>query len=96
MKNNLSDLNNHLFAMLEELGDDDSAADSGRLDQLLKRARSMCDVSSQILRVADMQVKAVRMAENIGMSNAELPALIAVKDSKKVSSAGRMLLEDKK
>lgn len=96
MKNNLSDLNNHLFAMLEELGDDDSSKDSGRLDQLLKRARSMCDVSSQILRVADMQVKAVRMAEDIGMSNAELPALIAVKDSKKVSSAGRMLLEDKK
>lgn len=96
MKNNLSDLNNHLFAMLEELGDGDSAEASGRLDQLLKRARSMCDVSSQILRVADMQVKAVRMAEDIGMSNAELPALIAVKDSKKVSSAGRMLLEDKK
>ena len=96
MKNNLSDLNNHLFAMLEELGDDDSAEDSGRLDQLLKRARSMCDVSSQILRVADMQVKAARMAKDIGMSNAELPALIAVKDSKRVSSAGRMLLEDKK
>lgn len=96
MKNNLSDLNNHLFAMLEELGDGDSEEDSGRLDQLLKKARSMCDVSSQILRVADMQVKAVRMAEDIGMSNAELPALIAVKDSKKVSSAGRMLLEDKK
>jgi len=96
MKNNLSDLNNHLFAMLEELGDGDSSEDSGRLDQLLKRARSMCDVSSQILRVADMQVKAVRMAEGFGMSNAELPALIAVKDSKKASSAGRMLLEDKK
>lgn len=96
MKNNLSDLNNHLFAMLEELGDGDSSEDSGRLDQLLKRARSMCDVSSQILRVADMQVKAVRMAEGFGMANDELPALIAVKDSKKASSAGRMLLEDKK
>lgn len=96
MKNNLSDLNNHLFAMLEELGDGDSAEDPGKLDQLLKKARSMCAVSTQILRVADLQVKAVRMAEDIGMANDELPALIAVKDSKKVSSAGRMLLEDKK
>ncbi|MBQ3801983.1 MAG: hypothetical protein II837_17020 [Treponema sp.] len=39
MKNNLSDLNNHLFAMLEELGDGDSADEvAEKLWQVSRRA----------------------------------------------------------
>lgn len=45
MKNNLSDLNNHLFAMLEELEDDEM--DDKRLEKTLGKARAMCSISSR-------------------------------------------------
>ena len=47
MKNNLSDLNNHLFSMLELLENDEEMADSKKLDEAIKRSKAVCSVSTQ-------------------------------------------------
>ena len=79
MKNNLSDLNNHLFSMLETL-EDDKITDK-RLEKELKKAQAICSISSQILKVASVQVSAIKTAEQYGLLNKDMPALLATKDS---------------
>ena len=54
MQNNLSDLNNHLFAMLEQLGNDEEMTDPKKLESTLARANGMCKISSQILKTASL------------------------------------------
>ncbi len=80
MKNNLSDLNNHLFAQLELLGSGE--LNDKELDKEIKKAKAMTSISSQILKVASLQISAIRTAESCGLINNELPALIETKDSK--------------
>lgn len=92
MKNNLSDLNNHLFAMLEEI---EEGGDPKELEVSLKKAKAMCDVAKQILSVANVQVKAMKLADHAGYKNEEMPALIAVKDSKSDQKKRKLLLEGK-
>ena len=85
MKNNLADLNCHLFEMLERLEDDEIIEDEAKLKLELKRGKMICQVSGQILNTARLQVQALRLAEDTGLINEELPALIATKDSARMS-----------
>lgn len=64
MKNKLSDLNNHLFAQLERLGEEDMTAE--RVEQEAKRAEAIVAISDQIVRNADLQLKAVTILANHG------------------------------
>lgn len=64
MKNKLTDLNNHLFAQLERLGEEDMDADKIELEA--KRADAMVDIADQIIRTADLQLKAVTVLANHG------------------------------
>lgn len=59
MKNKLSDLNNHLFAQLERLSDEDLTPE--QIEQEAKRADAIVDVSDQIVRNADLQLKALNL-----------------------------------
>ena len=92
MQNNLSDLNNRLFAQLEllerdELGEKD-------LDLELKKAKAITQISSQILNIARLQIAAINTAEECGLCNKDMPALIATKDSKSMEQERtRKLLE---
>lgn len=92
MKNNLADLNNHLFAMLEELEDDDLEKDSQQLEKTLKKAMAISSISSQILKVANVQVQAIKTMENCGLVNNDMPALLAIKDSSAESASRQKLL----
>lgn len=59
MKNKLTDLNNHLFAQLERLSDEDLTAE--QIAQEVQRADAIVSVSDQIVRNADLQLKAVTL-----------------------------------
>lgn len=59
MKNRLSDLNNHLFAQLERLSEENLSAEE--IEREVKRADAMVDVSDQVLRIADTGLKAAKL-----------------------------------
>ena len=90
MKNNLADLNNHLFSTLETLEDDEMTDE--RLEKELKKAKAICSISSQILKVASVQVSAIKTAEQCGVLNKDMPALIATKDSTNEIACKKKLL----
>lgn len=64
MKNKLSDLNNHLFAQLERLGDEELSPE--QIEAEAKRAQAIVNVSDQIVRTADISLKAARLIAEEG------------------------------
>lgn len=90
MKNNLADLNNHLFSTLETLEDDEMT--DKRLEKELKKAQMICSISSQILKVASIQISAIKIKEQCGLLNKDMPALVATKDSANEIAGKKKLL----
>jgi hypothetical protein len=64
MKNKLTDLNNHLFAQLERLSDEDLTGE--KIAEEVKRADAVVAVADQIVRNADLQLKAATLLANHG------------------------------
>jgi hypothetical protein len=64
MKNKLSDLNNHLFAQLERLSEEGLSGE--QVEQEVKRTDAIVAVAEQIVRNADLQLKAVTILANHG------------------------------
>ncbi len=66
MKNKLTDLNNHLFAQLERLGDEDLKGDE--LKNEIDRGKSMASVAKEIVNNAklalDVAIKYDEMSQN--------------------------------
>ena len=65
MKNKLSDLNNHLFAQLERLGDEDIKGDD--LKEEIGRALAVTNIAEQIISNGQLQVKACALAHEAGV-----------------------------
>lgn len=59
MKDTLQDLNNHLFAQLERLSDEDLSDE--KLNTEINRARAMVDVASKILENANISVEVAKL-----------------------------------
>jgi hypothetical protein len=64
MKNKLSDLNDHLFAQMERLAEDGLTDE--QIEREVKRAGSIVSVADQIVRNADLQLKAAKMFADHG------------------------------
>lgn len=64
MKNKLVDLNNHLFGQLERLTEEDLSAE--KIEQEVKRAEAIVAVSEQIIKNADLTLKAAVLFTNHG------------------------------
>ena len=62
MQNKLSNLNNHLFAQLERLGDEDLAGD--KLVEEINRAKAVTDVAQQIISNGTLVLKAKLAVED--------------------------------
>ena len=77
MKNKLSDLNNHLFAQLERLGDEDVKGD--QLNEEINRAKAVTDIASQVIANANLALKAQALMFEYGIAtknddNKKMPA----------------------
>jgi hypothetical protein len=64
MKNKLSDLNNHLFAQLERLADEDLSKEG--IDQEAKRGEAMVAVADQIIRNVALSLQAAKIMSDQG------------------------------
>lgn len=69
-KNRLSDLNDHLFAQIERLSEEDLSPE--KIDLEHKRAEAMVAVADQILRTAAVQIQAARMITDFDGSDPRL------------------------
>lgn len=61
-KNKLTDLNDHLFAELERLGDEDLNGD--KLKEELGRAKGIAAISSQVIKNANTMLSAARFFDD--------------------------------
>lgn len=73
MKNTLGDLNNHLFAEMERLGDEDLKGEE--LKEELERARAISNVSTKIIENANLVLEAEKFKDERLTEN-ELPELL--------------------
>lgn len=78
MKNKLSDLNDHLFAQLERLGDESLKGDA--LTNEVDRSRAVTSVAKEIISNASLQLDAVKLkAEYMGLKQEDVPLLLSGK-----------------
>ena len=70
MKNRLSDLNNHLFAQLERLSDEELTPE--QIEQEVERAKAIVCVSDQIVGAAALQFKAAELVAKHGRGASDM------------------------
>ena len=66
MQNTLGDLNNHLFAQLERLGDEDLIGD--KLQEEITRAKAVSGIATQIIANGSLVLKAKTFVHEYGIS----------------------------
>lgn len=74
MKNKLNDLNNHLFAELERLSDEELTQEE--LEKEISRADAITSVAEQIISNADTVLRAVKMQNEYGAVSVEVPKML--------------------
>ena len=74
MRNTLGDLNNHLFAELERLGDEELTGDE--LDKEIRRASAIANVSKNIISNANVILQAIKFKEDEMMKTEEMPKML--------------------
>jgi len=65
MKNKLSDLNDHLFAQLERLSDEDLTPE--QIDKEAQRGAAIVAVADQIVRNASLNIQAAKILADHGL-----------------------------
>lgn len=76
MKNKLTDLNDHLFAQLERLGDE--SLDSEKLKDEIARSKAITAVSSQIVNNARLALDAQIAVRDLQLGN-RMPSMLEAK-----------------
>lgn len=74
MRNTLGDLNNHLFAEIERLGDESTTGEE--LEQEIQRARAVTAVSSQVINNAKLILEAIKFKDDKADLDDDLPQLL--------------------
>ncbi|MCP9357945.1 hypothetical protein KBX49_06740 [Liquorilactobacillus satsumensis] len=73
-KNKLEDLNDHLFAQLERLGDEDLKGDD--LQEETARAHAISDIAKNIVANADLALKASIAYDHRESADMAIPKMI--------------------
>lgn len=77
MKNTLNDLNNYLFEAIERLQDDELTGTEEKLEMEIKRSEAVAKVAGTIIENADIQLKAIKHADEYGyQGERKMPALL--------------------
>lgn len=74
MRNTLGDLQNHLFAQLERLSDEDLTGE--KLNEEISRAKAVTSVASQIIANGALVLEAVKLADDRMNANTVVPAML--------------------
>ncbi|MCG8539542.1 MAG: hypothetical protein MJA82_06345 [Clostridia bacterium] len=74
MKNTLGDLNNHLFAQLEKLSDENLTSEG--LIEEINRAKAINSVATQIISNASLVLQAKKMHDDRINADLELPKML--------------------
>lgn len=74
MKNTLGNLNNHLFAQLERLGDEDLKGEE--LQSEILRSKAITSVASQIINNGSLVLEAKKMVDNRLDADGKLPKML--------------------
>ena len=84
MKNKLTDLNDHLFAELERLGDEDLQDD--KLQQEISRAKAVSDVATRIIDNAKLALDATKLQVEYGgivREKINMPEMLEMKSAER-------------
>ena len=74
MRNTLGDLNNHLFAQLEKLSDDDLKGEE--LKEEVTRTKAISLIAKQIIDNGTLVLEAKKMVEEFINADIELPSML--------------------
>lgn len=74
MKNTLGDLNNHLFAELERLTDEDTTGD--KLKEEITRANAITRVATKIIENGTLALEAKRLIDDRMDADTKLPEML--------------------
>jgi len=75
MRNTLGDLNNHLFAQLERLSDEDIKGE--KLTEEIERAKAVTQVANQIISNGKLVLDAIKTKdEYLGGDNKKMPPML--------------------
>jgi hypothetical protein len=74
MKNTLGDLQNHLFAQLERLSDEDLTGED--LETELRRSSAISSLASQMIANGNLVLKAMKYTDDSLNADAKLPRLL--------------------
>ncbi len=74
MRNTLGDLNNHLFAQLERLTDEDLTNE--QLEKEIRRSKGVTSLASQIISGGHLVLRAKQAAEESLDADAKLPRML--------------------
>lgn len=74
MKNTLGDLNNHLFAQLERLGDEDLSGE--KLAEEINRAKAVTGVASQIISNGSLVLESIKLSDDRMNADTKVPKML--------------------
>ena len=74
MKNTLGDLNNHLFAEIERLGDEDLQGEE--LEKEIDRAKAVTSVASQIIANGHLVLKSLKYTDDKWNADSQVPKML--------------------
>ena len=74
MRNTLGDLNNHLFAQLERLSDEDIKGE--KLMEEINRAEAVSTIAQQIISNGALALKAKQIASNSLDADMKIPKML--------------------